>query len=99
VTVHIHTDQFVEAPTLDENLPDGWTISRLENDGAVFQTIETFKESTLEWIWVDSLQAGGERTVVYRVTVPSIIEPGNFTISGNISGYSVSAVPITGASE
>ncbi len=26
VTVHIHTDQFVEAPTLDENLPDGWTI-------------------------------------------------------------------------
>jgi PGF-pre-PGF domain-containing protein len=99
VTVHIRTDQYIEAPTLDENLSKGWNISRIENDGAAFQDADTFKESTLEWIWVESLQAGGEKTVVYSVTVPSTVEPGNLTISGNVSAYSVSAVPVTGASE
>ena len=99
VTVHIQTDQHIEAPTLDENLPDGLPISRVENDGATFENTETFKESTLEWIWVESLQAGGEKTVVYRVAVPSTAEPGNFTISGNVSAYSISAVPVTGDSE
>ncbi|AKB74240.1 Cell surface protein [Methanosarcina lacustris Z-7289] len=96
VTVHIQTDQYIEAPTLDENLPAGWDVTTIENAGATFQNSETFKKSTLEWIWVESLQAGGGKTVVYRVTVPSASEPGNFTISGNVSAYSVSAVPITG---
>lgn len=99
VTVHILTDQYIEAPTLDENLSQEWNISRIKNDGAAFQNVETFKESTLEWIWVESLQAGGEKTVVYNVTVPSTIKPGNLTISGNVSAYSVSAVPVTGTSE
>jgi len=98
VTVHIQTDQYIEAPTLDENLPDGWDMTIIENDGAMFQNSETFKASTLEWTWVESLQAGGEKTVVYRVIVPSTAEPGNFTISGNVSAYSTSAVPVTGAS-
>lgn len=99
VTVNISTGQYVEALTLDENLPDGWNVSVVESDGATFQSTGTFKESTLEWIWVESLQAGEGKTVVYNVTVPSVIEPGNFTFSGNISAYSVSSVPVTGASE
>jgi len=99
VTVHIEAAQYIEAPTLDENLPTGWDVTIIENDGATFQNSETFKASTLEWIWVESLQAGGEKTVVYRVTVPSASEPGNFTISGNVSAYSIPAVPVTGASE
>src|SRR5665648_242577 len=65
VTVHIQTDQHIEAPTLDENLPVGWDITIVENDGATFPNSETFKKSTLEWVWVESLQAGGEKTVVY----------------------------------
>lgn len=99
VTVNISTDQDVEALALDENLPDGWNVSVVDSAGATFQSTETFKESTLEWIWVESLQAGEGKTVVYRVTVPSVIEPGIFTLSGNISAYSVSAVPVTGTSE
>lgn len=99
VTVNISTDQYVEALTLDENLPEGWNVSVIESDGATFQSTETFKESTLEWIWVESLQAGEGKTVVYSVTVPSVTEPENFTLSGNISAYSVSAIPVTGVSE
>ncbi|WP_410509110.1 PGF-pre-PGF domain-containing protein [Methanosarcina hadiensis] len=99
VTVNILTDQYVEALTLDENLPAGWNVSVIESDGAIFQNIETFKKSTQEWIWVQSLQAGEEKTVVYRVTVPSVIEPGNFMLSGNVSAYSVSSFPVNGTSE
>lgn len=99
VTVNIKAAQYIEAPTLDENLPAGWDVTVIENNGATFQNSETFKASTLEWIWVENLQAGGKKTVEYRVTVPSNTEPGNFTISGNVSAYSISAVPVTGASE
>lgn len=97
--MNILTDQYVEALTLDENLPEGWNVSVIESDGATFQSTDTFKASTLEWIWVESLQAGEGKTVMYRVTVPSVIEPGNFTLSGNISAYSISPVPVNGTSE
>lgn len=99
VTVNISTDQDIEALTLDENPPDGWNVSVVESAGATFQSIDTFKEATLEWIWVEGLQAGGNKTVVYRVTVPPSAVPGNFTFSGNISAYSVPAILVTGASE
>ncbi|AKB82224.1 Cell surface protein [Methanosarcina barkeri 3] len=99
ITVHIITDQDIESLTLDENLPEGWQVSEWENNGAVFQETSTFKASTLEWIWVENLSAGEERTVVYNVTVPSNYEPGNFTLSGRISAYSVSAVPVEGFSK
>lgn len=99
VTVNISTDQNIEALALDENLPEGWNVNVVESAGATFQNIETFKESTLEWVWVESLQAGGEKTIVYRVTVPPSAAPGNFRLSGNISAYSVSAIPVTGDSE
>ncbi|PAV11457.1 cell surface protein [Methanosarcina spelaei] len=99
ITVHIITDQDIESLTLDENLPEGWQVSEWENNGAIFQETSTFKASTLEWIWVENLSAGEERTVVYNVTVPSNYEPGNFTLTGRISAHSVSAVPVEGFSE
>ena len=43
VTVHIKADQHVEALTLDENLPEGWHLSRVGNDGAIFQDIKHFQ--------------------------------------------------------
>ncbi|MGB9938717.1 PGF-pre-PGF domain-containing protein [Methanosarcina sp.] len=99
VAVHIKADQNVEALMLDENLPGGWQVSQSENNGAAFQEISIFKASTLEWIWVENLSAGEEKTVVYNVTVPSNFEPGNFTISGTISGYSVPPAPVGGFSK
>lgn len=99
VTVHINTDQNFEALTLDENLPGGWQVSQWENNGAAFQETSTFKASTLEWVWVENLSSGEEKTVVYSVTVPSNSEPGNFTLSGRISAYSVPAVSVEGFSE
>jgi FOG: PKD repeat len=99
VTVHIKTDQDVEALTLDEDLPDEWQVSQWENNGAAFQETSTFKASTLEWIWIENLSAGEEKTVVYNVTVPSNFEPGNFTVSGRVSAYSVPAASVEGSSQ
>lgn len=99
VTVHIKTDQQIEALVLDENLPDGWQVSQIENNGAVFQDTSTFKESSSEWIWVENLSAGAERNVTYQVTVPSYPEPGSYKISGRTSAYSISLAPVNGSSE
>lgn len=99
VTVHIVADQDIGSLTLDENLPEGWHVSQWENNGAVFQETSTFKASTLEWIWVENLLAGKEKTVLYNVTVPSNSKPGNFTLSGRTSAYSVPAAPVEGFSE
>lgn len=99
VTVHISTDQDIEALVLNENLPGGWQLSQWENNGAAFQETSTFKASTLERIWVENFSAGKEKTVVYNVTVPSNSEPGNFTLSGRVSAYSVPAAPVEGSSE
>jgi PGF-pre-PGF domain-containing protein len=99
VTVHIKTDHDIEALTLDENLPDRWPANQSENNGDESLEASIFKASTLEWIWVENLSAGEERVVVYNVTVPSNSEPGNFTVSGRVSAYSVPAVPVEGSSQ
>ena len=98
VTVHIKANHDVEALTLDEDLPDGWQASQSENNGAAFEGTSTFKASTLEWVWIENLSTGKERTVVYNVTVPSNSKPGNFTISGRVSAYSIPATPVEGLS-
>jgi PGF-pre-PGF domain-containing protein len=99
VTVHIKVNQDVEALTLDEDLPSGWQVNQWENKGTAFQNISTFKASTQEWIWTENLSDGEEQIVVYNVTVPSNSKPGNFTVSGRISAYSVPAATVEGFSE
>lgn len=99
LSVQIQAWQYLEAPALDENLPAGWSISPVDNDGAVFQESSTFKASTLEWIWVESLSEGEGKTVTYEVTIPSGAEPGTYPITGTASAYSLPAVPVAGASQ
>jgi PGF-pre-PGF domain-containing protein len=99
VTIHIQAAQNVEALALDENLPQGWQVSQLGSNEATFQNFSTFKETTLEWIWIENLSAGAEKTITYNVSIPSNTEPGNYTLSGTISAYSVPAAPVEGDSE
>jgi len=103
VTVHIKADHEVEALVLDENLPDGWHVNYSENysenSGTIFPETNFFKASTLEWIWIEKLSAGEEKTVMYNVTVPLNSQLGNFSISGKVSAYSVPDVPVEGFSE
>jgi PGF-pre-PGF domain-containing protein len=99
VTVHLKADEHVEALTLHENLPGGWQLSRAGNDGAIFQDISTFKESTREWILVDNVSKGEEKTIAYNVVVPSTSKLGVTKISGTVSAYSIPAASVGGSSE
>jgi PKD repeat protein len=98
VTVHIKADEQVEALTLDENLPEGWNMSMVGNDGSVFQGKSTFKDSTQEWIWVESLSAGEEKTITYYVTVPPSSNLGISNIYSTVSAYSIPASSVRGSS-
>lgn len=99
VTVHIKADHEVGALVLDEDLPGGWHVNYSENSKTIFPEINFFKASTLEWIWIENLSAGEEKIVMYNVTVPLNSQPGNFSISGRVSAYSVPDVPVEGFSE
>lgn len=91
-------NQVLEAPTLNEDLPVGWSATSLESDGAVFRDTDTFKEASLEWVWAENLSAGKSKTVVYKVTVPEDVEFTNYGISGEVSAYKVPAVSVVGPS-
>jgi len=49
---------------LEENLPEGWALRPISNDGAAF------KEKTNRWVFVDALEAGEKRKIIYEVDVP-----------------------------
>ena len=90
VTVTITALQYVEAPALDEDLPDGWTVTPISSDGGYF------KASTTEWIWTISMNEGETKQVVYRVDVPSDAEPGIYNINGHVSAYGISPIEVEG---
>lgn len=69
----------LNAPALDVDLPDGWTVQSQTADGPV-----SYKPSTNEWIWaagdVDQVY-----TVEYVVAVPDDATAGDYTITADAS--------------
>ena len=64
VKVEITTDRDVFGVGLDEDLPVGWRVTAIENDGFIY------KASSNEWALTDTLRAGETRTIIYEVEVP-----------------------------
>ena len=93
VTVTVTANQEIEALALDEDLPDGWEVTRVSDDAAAF------KESTTEWIWTERLSAEVSKTVIYNVTVPSDAEEGTYYITGKVSAYKVNPIAVGGETE
>ncbi|WP_135855057.1 dockerin type I domain-containing protein [Halorussus salinus] len=69
----------LDAPALDVNLPDGWSVQSQTADGPA-----SYKPSTNEWIWaagdVDQVY-----TVEYVVAVPDDASEGDYTITADAS--------------
>ena len=93
VSVTIAANKTVYAPILDENLPDGWVITPVQNDGA------TYKPTEVKWLWTETLSAGASKAVIYNVTVPSDSSEGDYWITGNVSAYGVNTTVIGGDSK
>ena len=92
VTLTLTANEDIQAPTLDENLPAGWTVTEVDNGGA------TYKPSTNEWVWSAAMPSGETKTVIYDVTVLADATPQDYDITGQASAYEVSPVAIGGES-
>ena len=92
VTLTLTANEDIQAPTLDEALPTGWTVTEVDNGGA------TYKAATTEWVWTTAMPSGETKTVIYDVTVPAGTTPQDYDITGQASAYEVSPVTIGGES-
>jgi len=69
VTVQVSAAEAITGLALDEDLPAGWTVTPVSNDGAAY------KEADQQWLWL-SVAAGETKTVVYDMTPPGAAAAG-----------------------
>ncbi len=104
VKVEITTDRDAYGVGLDEDLPIGWRVTPVQNDGFVY------KPGVDQWVFTGVLKAGQMKTIIYQVEVPPTVTvettPPNpcAVISREIivgradSGHPCLEVEVTGAS-
>jgi PKD repeat protein len=68
VKVEIETDRDVIGVGLDEDLPVGWRVTPIQNDGFIY------KPGVDQWVLLDVLKPGRPKTIIYEVTVPPNIQ-------------------------
>jgi len=102
VVVEIEVQVASNGLGLEEELPLGWTIEPVENDGAIFK----FTGSAGQWLFPTLLKVGERRRIVYEVRLPSAEEmrvsplPARFSIRGEVSSVSPAyMIPVAGESE
>jgi len=78
VTVTILAHGTVMGLGLDEDLPEGWEVEPISNDGA------KFKPTCLQWAFFETIHAGETRKITYKVRVPAWEEPGTFKLEGKV---------------
>jgi len=92
VTVAVTINQNINGLGLDENLPAGWGLTQVDNDGGIYSASET------AWLWLQ-VNAGETRTVLYNVTVPTGTASGQYAINGVVKSASPQFEnPVTGES-
>lgn len=64
VKVEIWADQDLYGVGLEEDLPTGWRVIPIENDGF------SYKPSRVEWVYTSKIPAGTMKTIIYQVEVP-----------------------------
>lgn len=67
VKVEITTDRDVYGVGLDEDLPIGWRVTPIQNDGFVY------KPGVDQWAFTGVLKAGQTKTIIYQVEVPPTV--------------------------
>lgn len=67
VKVEITTDRDVYGVGLDEDLPIGWRVTPIQNDGFVY------KPGVDQWAFPGTLKAGQTKTIIYQVEVPPTV--------------------------
>ncbi|RLE38778.1 hypothetical protein DRJ12_01140 [Candidatus Acetothermia bacterium] len=93
VKVEISADQDLYGVGLAEQLPTGWKVTPIQDDGF------TYKASKVEWVLPGKLPAGTTKTIIYEVEVPqtqAVEQPADnpcFVSSNDLFGVVDSALP------
>ncbi len=82
VTVKIEINMDLNGLGLDEDLPEGWTVTPVENAEA------TYHEKAIQWLFVGKIPAGTTKTVIYDVTVPANTALKIYNLTGKINSAS-----------
>jgi PKD repeat protein len=82
VTVKIEVNVDLNGLGLDEDLPEGWTVTPAQNAEA------TYHEKAVQWLFAGKIPAGTTKTVVYDVAVPANAALKIYNIAGKISSAS-----------
>ncbi|MGQ9733504.1 MAG: PKD domain-containing protein [Candidatus Bipolaricaulia bacterium] len=82
VTVKIEINMDLNGLGLDEDLPEGWTVTPVENAEA------TYHEKAVQWLFVGKIPAGTTKTVIYDVTVPANAALKIYNLTGKINSAS-----------
>ena len=64
VKVEISADQDMYGVGLAEDLPTGWKVTPIENDGFIY------KRSQVEWVFPSKIPTGTMKIIIYQVEVP-----------------------------
>ena len=81
VTIWFTANQ-ADSTTITENVPSGWTLNEVDNDG---WSINSNSDNSIEWANT-GVEAGTTSTIVYEVTVPSQTTAGQYEIAGSVDG-------------
>ena len=82
VTLDLQVNVTVHGIGIDENVPDGWEVTPVENSTA------QLRSDDLQWLFSETFEPGATREIVYDVTVPEFDNPGTFQLDGTISSAS-----------
>ncbi|WP_011308636.1 PKD domain-containing protein [Methanosarcina barkeri] len=63
---------------IDENLPDGWTVTPVQNDGMIYDA------ENMQWGLIGEMNPG-KKTVIYDVFMPVTTKTGIYSITGEVS--------------
>lgn len=92
VTLEIEINALINGMGVNENInesiPEGWTITPISNAGARFKELNT-PTKELQWVFLEVLEPGATRTVIYDVTVPhEMLQQGVFVFKGIVTSVS-----------
>ena len=94
VTVLLQANGDVTGPSLDEDVPAGWTVTEVSTPAGF-----NFKPSTLEWVYMGAWSAGDSATIIYNVTVPGGATETTYSLSGTTFGYGVGPFVVGGETD
>ncbi|WP_407282516.1 PGF-pre-PGF domain-containing protein [Methanolobus sp. WCC1] len=82
VTIYVYFQEEIDAPKIEENLPEGWAIS----SGNYGNSTYSKDDSLATWLWTKKVDEGEQMSITYYVEVPDTASAGSYSVYGIISG-------------